>query len=58
MRKSHQSLCLQLHGHAVVGGVADGGFVGDAVGGDEDKCVVGLENLGDSLTLSIYADGQ
>lgn len=51
-------MCLQLHGHAVVGGVADGGFVGDAVGGDEDKCVVGLENLGDSLTLSIYADGQ
>lgn len=55
---TYQPLGLQLHGHAVVGGVADGRFVGDAIGGNKDKRVVGLKDLGDGLTLTDWEVDQ
>lgn len=57
-RGTHQSLCLQLHGHAVVSGVADGGLVVDAVGGDDNERVIGFEDLCDGLALADCTDGE
>lgn len=38
--------------------MANGRLVGNAVGGDEDKRVIGLENLSDGLALLDWDTGQ
>lgn len=41
-----------------MGGVANGRLVGNAVGGDEDKRVIGLKDLSDGLALLDWVSGQ
>lgn len=38
--------------------MADGGLIGDTVSGNEDERVVGLEDLGNGLTLSNWKVDQ
>lgn len=53
---TYEGLGFQLHGHAVVGSLADGDLVVDALGREKDELAVGLENLGDGLTLPVWKD--
>lgn len=49
----YESLSFQLHGHAVLGGLADGGPVGNALGGDANERTIGLEYLRDGPLFSV-----
>lgn len=50
---AYESLGLQVHGHAVVRGLAGGGLVGDRLRGKVDEVTVACEDLGDNLSLLI-----
>lgn len=52
-RITYEGLGFQLHGHAVVGSLADGDLVGNALSREEDELTVGLEDLGDGLSLPV-----
>lgn len=51
-------MCLELHGHAVVGGVADGDLVVDAVGGYEDEGMVCFQDFCNGFALADCTNGE
>lgn len=51
--EAYQSLGFQLHCHAVLGGLANGRPVGDALGGDANERTVGLQYLRDGPLFSV-----